>query len=161
MKNYTQAALHYESAFESENGIANAIDRYNAACLWSLAGNADKAFHHLEFLHFYPKRFQIPDSFLMKNKDLVPLHKDARWQSLLARRVKITSEKEAKLNKELVAVLSKVDYEDQFYRMQLDSIAKKHGWQSKEVKVLWDTINVKDSLNLFIVKDIIEKHGWP
>jgi hypothetical protein len=161
MKNYKQAAIQYENAFNAENGVANLVDRYNAACMWSLAGDYDKAFYHLEFLHKYEKVYQVPDTFMIKDTDLFPLHGDPRWQSLLERRRKITAEREAMLNKELVAVLSKVEREDQFYRGKLDSMAKKYGWQSPELKSLWDTIKVKDSLNLGIIKDIIDKHGWP
>jgi hypothetical protein len=64
------------------------------------------------------------------------------------------------LNKPLVAKLDSIFTEDQKYRQQIDSIEKRYGWESKEMKSLWKVIEEKDSINLVIVKAILDKDGW-
>jgi len=88
------------------------------------------------------------------------LHSDKRWQPLLDM-VKANKEKlEVNLDKALVAQLDSIHTEDQKYRMQIDEIDKKYGWESKEMKALWKIINEKDSINLIKVKFILDKYGW-
>ena len=67
---------------------------------------------------------------------------------------------EANLDKELVAILDTIYQEDQKYRMQLDEIEKKHGRESDEMNVLWEIIHEKDSINLILIKKILDKNGW-
>ena len=63
-------------------------------------------------------------------------------------------------NKTLTFLLENVFKDDQQYRLMEDSIAKKHGYRSNEVKDLWEIIHRKDSSNLVIVKRILDKYGW-
>ncbi len=50
--------------------------------------------------------------------------------------------------------------EDQKYRKQLDSVEKRFGTESIEIKALWKTIHAKDSVNKIAVIQIIDKYGW-
>ena len=42
----------------------------------------------------------------------------------------------------------------------IEAVEAKHGYESKEMKDLWKTINKNDSANLIQVTDILEKYGW-
>lgn len=67
---------------------------------------------------------------------------------------------EAKLNMGLVQQLDSIYEDDQKYRMQIDEIEKKFGWESKEMKANWKIIHKKDSLNQIKVKTILDNNGW-
>jgi hypothetical protein len=64
------------------------------------------------------------------------------------------------LNRTLVAELDSIYTEDQKYRLQIDEIEKKYGWESNEIRAHWKIIDEKDSLNLIKVKSILDKYGW-
>jgi hypothetical protein len=42
----------------------------------------------------------------------------------------------------------------------INDVEAKHGYESKEMKDLWKTINKNDSTNLIQVRNILEKYGW-
>ena len=63
---------------------------------------------------------------------------------------------EPSLNKELVAILDTIHQDDQKYREESQVLEKKYGWDSKEVKDVWKTINAVDSINL----NKVEKNGY-
>lgn len=157
-KEYQKSAIAYTNAFASLGGKGYTDDRYNAACSWSLTGNTDSTFSQLFRI---AKKANYSDlNHLAVDPDLEPLRKDARWQPLYGL-VKANKEKnEAGLNKPLVAILDTVMTEDQKYRMQIETIEKKYGHQSAEIKSLWQIINEKDSINLVTVKAILDKYGW-
>jgi hypothetical protein len=67
---------------------------------------------------------------------------------------------ESSLNKELVAILDTIHQEDQKYREESQVLEKKYGWDSKEVKDVWKTINAIDSINLIKVEKILAEYGW-
>lgn len=155
-KNYKLSTEYYTKAFIAGGGKGYIPDRYNAACSWAQAGNADSAFYQLE---------RIADQYLDYNhittdRDLVSLYKDSRWDKVLAQ-VKANKDKaEEHLNKPIVAILDTVYVEDQKYRKQVMDMQEKFGQDSEEVKDLWDIIIQKDSINLKKVTAIIDKYGW-
>jgi hypothetical protein len=67
---------------------------------------------------------------------------------------------ESKLNYELISILDTIHYNDQKYREKTDEIAEKYGLQSSEMKEIWKTMLIMDSLNLIKVKKIIDENGW-
>lgn len=67
---------------------------------------------------------------------------------------------ESSLNKELIAILDTIHQEDQKYREESQVLEKKYGWDSKEVKDVWKTINAVDSINLIKVEKILAEYGW-
>ncbi|MBN9483524.1 MAG: hypothetical protein BGO70_13660 [Bacteroidetes bacterium 43-93] len=157
-KEYQKSANAFTNAFASFGGKGYVDDRYNAACSWSLAGNTDSAFFQL--FRIAEKTNYSDLNHLAVDPDLEPLRKDNRWQSLY-NLVKANKEKnEAGLNKSLVAILDTVKIEDQKYRMQIESIEKKYGRQSKEITTLWQKIKENDSANLLKVTVILDKYGW-
>lgn len=50
---------------------------------------------------------------------------------------------------------------DQKYRLQLDSIIKTYGQDSKEFDSIWNIIEKKDSANRVVVINILDTYGWP
>ena len=67
---------------------------------------------------------------------------------------------EAKLNLRLVQQLDSIFEDDQKYRMKLNEIEKKYGWESNEMKANWKAIIENDSVNLIKVKMILDNKGW-
>lgn len=157
LKDYKSSALAYSEAFKSIGWIGTYKDRYNAACSWALAGVADSAFFQLN--RIAPKNF-IDYGQITTDQDLKSLHEDKRWKPLLEVIKQNKDKAEANLNKPLVVQLDSIHIEDQKYRQQIDTIEKKYGWESKEMKSLWKVIGEKDSINLIKVKNILDKYGW-
>lgn len=60
----------------------------------------------------------------------------------------------------ITKMLENVFETDQAPRIALDSIAKKYGYDSKEMRSHWKNIHKTDSINLLIVTSIIDKYGW-
>lgn len=157
-KQYAKAAITYSQAFVVNGNRGNVNDRYNAACAWVLAGNADSAFFQLFRIATKGNYSDIIQ--LSIDPDLDNLQKDKRWDELYSI-VKQNKEKEEEnLNKPLVAILDTVMIDDQKDRQALDGIEEKYGRDSKEVKNVWKTIQYKDSVNLVKVTQILDKYGW-
>jgi hypothetical protein len=157
-KKFLQSGLSYDSLFNRNKGEGLKSDKYNAACSWALAGNADKAFFYLESAAKKDKWSNL--SHLLVDADLNSLHEDKRWSTLTGI-VKANKEKEEeKLNKPLVAQLDTIYREDQGDRMKMEEIQKQYGWKSKEMDSLLTKMSRQDSMNLVKVKTIIDKYGW-
>jgi hypothetical protein len=157
-KDYRTSALNYSKAFESLGWKGTGPDRYNAACTWALAGNADSAFYQLNNLA--EKRNYSNYQWISTDVDLISLKSDSRWEPLLA---KVQSNKELiekDFDKPLVAQLDSILMNDQKYRKQLDSIQKIYGWDSPQIENQWKLINEKDSINLIKVLHILDTKGW-
>jgi hypothetical protein len=157
-KDYKNSALNYSSAFKSNGWKGRSPDRYNAACSWALAGNADSAFFQLQ--RIATKANYTNYEHITTDPDLNGLHGDKRWQPLIGL-VKQNKEKaEANLDKPLASRLDSIHVEDQKYRLMIEDIEKKYGWESAEMKNLWKVMRGKDSVNLIKVTAILDKYGW-
>ncbi|MCT4665295.1 MAG: hypothetical protein N4A45_08710 [Flavobacteriales bacterium] len=157
-KEYQKSADKYKEAFDQIEGKAYPNDRYNAACSYALAKDIKTAFYHL---------FRLANDSDYKNyghittdSDLDLLHKDKRWNELIAIVKSNKEESEKDLDRPLIAILDSIYIEDQKYRLQIDEIKKKYGWDSEEMKVHWRIINKKDSINLIKIKKILDERGW-
>jgi hypothetical protein len=157
-KRYRNSAELYTKAFKANNWKAYRVDRYNAACAWTLAGNKDSAFYQL---------FKVADAFKYDNYDrisgdtvLSSLMKDSRWPKLLNIVKQNIGSEEAMLNKGLLKLMDSVYKDDQTYRFRQISINKEYGADSPEGRNIKKIIHEKDSLNEFIVSDILDKYGW-
>lgn len=157
-KDFEASAAKYKEAFATMEGKAYPNDRYNAACSYALAGNADDAFYHL--LRLANKSNYKNYGHITTDPDLNTLHNDKRWDELIAKVKANKEEAEKNFDKPLVAQLEKIHKEDQSYRMQLGDIEKEHGRDSEEMKAHWKLINEKDSINLIAVKKILDERGW-
>jgi hypothetical protein len=154
-KLYSQAVELYRQAFSIDS--KNKTDLYNAACYASLAGDKDQAFTWLELV------VQIGYdnlTHLKADTDLLNLHTDARWEKLITQLTERIAFIEKDYDKPLQKQLLQILQDDQQGRMQLDALEQKYGFQSKEVKEKWDSINQLDEKNLGKIKTILKKYGW-
>jgi hypothetical protein len=158
VKDFKNSAIAYSFAFKSNGWRGLTNDRYNAACSWALAGNADSAFFQLERI---ANKVNFSNySHLMTDSDLNNLHSDRRWKPLLDL-VKQNKEKaEVNLNRPLANQLDSIYVEDQKYRQMIVNLESKFSYDSREMKDLWKTIREKDSINLIKVTGILDKYGW-
>ncbi len=157
-KDYVNSAKKYQEGFDVIDGKAYPTDRYNAACSYALAKNVGQAFYHLFRLVNDSKYSNL--EHITTDTDLNILHKDKRWNELLAIIKKNKDIKEKDLDKPLVAKLEEIYTEDQKYRKRIDEIKEKYGWNSDEMKAHWRLIHQKDSLNLIEVRKILDTKGW-
>ena len=157
-KEYQKSAEAFTQAFAANGGKGLPDDRYNAACAWAQAGNADSAFFMLTRI---ATRSNFEDlAHLLADTDLATLHSDKRWAEVCAI-VKENKEKaEASLDHALVATLDSIYHDDQDGRVKSLKLEKKYGYNSTQVQELWVTINKQDSINVIKVTHIIDKYGW-
>jgi hypothetical protein len=157
-KDFTNSALSYSAAFKTLGwkGIPN--DRYNAACSYALANMLDSAFFQLDVI--VNKSNFINLNQITSDADLVNLHNDKRWETLISL-IKINKEKKEKnLNTTLVKELEIIFEKDQKPRNDIKIIESKYGAQSNEMKAHWKMIVQYDSLNLISIVNILDKYGW-
>lgn len=147
----------YSAAFAAW-GSGFMSDRYNAACSWSLAGNADSAFYQL----FKISRVGSYKNYqhLTEDPDLKPIHEDERWKEVCEIVKTNKEEAEKDLIKPLVEILDSVYTDDQRERRELSDIGKEFGWESPEMKAKWAVIHKFDSINLKKVTSILDEYGW-
>ncbi len=157
-KDFRKSAEKYSEAFAALGHKGMVTDRYNAACSWALSGQIDSAFVQL---------FKIAGNgnyanygHITSDTDLNNLHNDQRWEEVL-KLIKANKEKaEANLDRKLLAVLESIYEEDQKYRKQIGEIESKYGWESDEMKAHWELIAEIDSINLIVIRKILDERGW-
>jgi hypothetical protein len=157
-KDFVGSAKAYSEAFRSLGWKGLQMDRYNAACSWSLAGNADSAFYQLNRIIDLMDYVDYPK--ISADEDFIPLYSDQRWKLLLEKVKKNKQEKEKDYRHELVSLLDTVFKDDQEGRLKLRSVEEMYGRNSAEIKQLWKEIEEKDSINLLKVSAILDTHGW-
>ena len=157
-KDFTTSAKIYEQAFKV-NPKVPLNDRYNAACINSLANNSNAAFKHLFIAANELKWYDI--NHLKNDTDLTYIRADKRWNQLIAVMQKNKQEVEKYYDKKLVAQLDKIYFDDQSTRSQIRSKEEKYGRDSKEMRAFWQVILKNDSINLIKVSKILDTQGWP
>ena len=157
-KDFASSAKLYEAAFKLNKNVPLS-DRYNASCIYALAGNKDSAFHHLFIIANDLKWDDY--NHLINDSDLKVLHTENRWEELKSLVMQNKEQTEAHFDKDLVAVLDKIYFDDQSTRNQIRSMEEKYGRKSKQMDDFWQTILKKDSINLIKVSKILDERGWP
>jgi len=159
-KDYLNSGLKYSAAFQTFGGLGYSNNRYDAACSWAMADNADSAFYNLQRIvdraGFSEYRRITTDT------DLKGLHNDVRWTTLLAQIKQNKEKSEEKYNKPLLHLLDSMATQDQKWRNYIA--------QYSNGEPLDDTLKVKianrncwltDSINYFQLKEIFAKYGFP
>ena len=143
----------YSSAFRLDT--ANTRDLYNAACAAALAKEQKVA---VKWLRSAMDKGWMNEAQFRFDSDFEGLRNTKKWKKLGVILEKKIGERhyDMALREELLAIY----WDDQRYRQQLRDVETKHGRQSNEMRVLWKTINEKDSANTVKVKTILDKHGW-
>ena len=157
-KEYLNSAKTYSLAFALNGGKGTQDDRYNAACSWALAGNADSAFHYL----FDAAEKNNYDNYehITRDSDLDSIHSDPRWEKVLAK-VKMNKQKaEENFIKPVVVILDSVYVDDQRTRKGIVELINKSGMESDTVKKRLTEMNYLDSINLIKVEKILDEYGW-
>jgi hypothetical protein len=158
LKLYKEAAAAYSTAFAENDGKANDIDHYNAACVWSLSGNKDSAFYHL--IKVAEKGAHLIYNHIKVDNDLVDLHNDPRWDTVLELIKANKAKEEAGYIHSLVAILDTVYQEDQKHRQGIVKMIEELGMESKEVKDRLTLMLIADSVNTIKITNILEAYGW-
>ena len=157
-KDFSSSAKLYEAAFKLNKNVPLS-DRYNASCIYALAGNKDSAFHHLFIIANDLKWDDY--NHLINDSDLKVLHTEKRWEELKSLVMQNKEQTEAHFDKNLVAVLDKIYFDDQSTRNQIRAMEEKYGRNSEEMDAFWQTILKNDSINLIKVSKILDERGWP
>ena len=157
-KDFSGSAKIYEQAFKV-NPNAPLNDRYNAACINSLAKNTNAAYKHLFIAANELKWYDI--NHLKNDGDLTNIKSNQRWSQLIAVMQKNKQDVEKHYDKKLVAQLDKIYFDDQSTRSQIRSKEEKYGRDSKEMRAFWQVILRNDSINLVKVTNILDTQGWP
>ncbi len=160
VKEYLNSGLKFSTAFYSFGGLGYSNHRYDAACSWALAGNADSAFFNLQ--RIVDKAKYSDYKHLISDTDLNSLHNDKRWATLILQ-VKQNKEKnEETYNKPLLYLLDSIKTEDQKWRNYMTRFTNKqlqNDTLSKET--ISRNISLTDSSNYFILRDIFTKYNFP
>ncbi len=156
-KAYQAATDVYTQAFKANRWMGFVPDLYGAARAWALIGNADSAFRKIDRVMTYGT---------YEDKQKVPaepafaaLRKDPRWNTLVTARTVEAGRLQGSYQP-LRARLDSIYREDQKYRQMVDSVGKKHGFESEQVKHLWAKMAAVDSVNTIKVKAILDRYGW-
>lgn len=154
-KAYRESVELYKQAFKLEQKSRS--DFYNAACSAALTKDSELA---LNWLAQAIDKGYINIRHLKTDSDLNSLHSRKEWSELVAKLQVNVDKIEANYDKPLQAKLLSIYDDDQKYRLQINELGQKHGFESQEVKALWKTIEEKDSVNLIQVKTILDQYGW-
>lgn len=160
IKQYKNASIEFQKAFDANEGRARIQDRYNAACSYAMSDNSEEAFFHLFYLAENPKILFRQYELVNSDPDLKSLYQDEKWDKLIKKIEFNKQEFEKDFDYDLITKLDTIREEDQKYRRQIDEIEEKYGKDSKEVKSHWNLISQKDSINLIKVKEILDNRGW-
>ena len=159
-KEYQKSAEKYKAAFDQLDGKAYSDDRYNAACSYALAGDAENSFYHLFYLAENPNIKYMDLGHLTTDTDLSSLHSDGRWNKLIKTVTANKQEYEKDLDLPLVAILDSIYQLDQGYRRQIRDIEQKYGRNSAEMQAHWKLIQDADAINLVKITKILDERGW-
>ncbi len=157
-KAYLASGLKYTEAFMLRGDKGEINDRYNAACAFALAQQADSAFKQLMRIATAGKFSNL--DHIKNDKDLDGLHADARWEEVIGIISTNKAKAELHLDKALAASLDSVFEEDQRYRLQLNHTETTKGSDSDEMKKLWNIIQEKDSCNTVFITKLLDERGW-
>ena len=157
-KKYKEAAFSYSAAFKANGWKGTGGDRYNAACCWAMANCPDSAFFQLNRIATRLKYKEY--DYITNDNNLSSLHKDKRWEQLIKIVKQNKDELEVNYNRTLISRLDSIYIDDQNDRLLEQQLVSKYGFDSKEVKSIWKTITIKDSINQIKVTAILDKYGW-
>ncbi len=154
---YFDAAHKYSEAFMALGNKGYNNDRYNAACSYALAGVPDSAF--IQLFKIANNDFALVDH-LKQDSDLVSLHSNEKWEEVVELILANKKEAEKNYDWELIPVLDSVYETDQRFRKKISSVADEFGYDSPEMRKLYDTINKIDSINEKLVTGLLDERGW-
>ncbi len=154
-QDFKSAVLLFKEAFVFDN--SNKGDMYDAACSAALSGEIDLAF---EWLALSKKNGWTNVRHMKSDLDLVSLHDDVRWKSIVDA-IQAESDKiEVNYNKALQKELLEIYSDDQDIRNLFEKEYEKYGFKSRQVDSLGQIMAEKDEKNLARIIAILDKYGW-
>jgi hypothetical protein len=154
-KDYKHSIEKYDVAFKIEKTSPG--DLYNAACSAALSGDHKKAF---KWLNLALENGWSNVQHLKSDSDLISLHQNKKWNKLVDDMQKVVDLREANYDKPLQAKLIAIFDEDQTIRREYIAAQTQYGRESKQVDSLGNIMMFKDSINLILIKEILDTHGW-
>ena len=154
-KDYKHSIEKYVVAFKIEK--TSPSDLYNAACSAALLGDQKKAF---KWLNLALENGWSNVQHLKSDSDLNSLHQNKKWNKLVDDMQKVVDLREANYDKPLQAKLIAIFDEDQTIRREYIAAQTQYGRESKQVDSLGNIMMFKDSVNLILIKEILDTHGW-
>lgn len=154
--------LLFSNSFGQVQSAQDAVsdgDRINAACEWTKADLPDSAFAQL--LKLVQENNFIYYSYLTVIPEFNTLHSDRRWDEIIGLARENYLRIEVNLDLNMAAILDSIYVDDQIYRMQLNEVEKKYGFDSKEFGSLWKNIIPTDSVNQIRAKKFLNTYGFP
>lgn len=156
---YKNSGMAYSTAFKSLGWKGDITDRYNAACSWALASVKDSAFFQLE--RIVTRGNYTNYRHITTDKDLVSLHDDPRWKQLTDKVRQNKEKEEASFDGKLISLLDSLVNEDQNRRHELTNFDNARQDDQRKRMELITSMQKTDSLNYFLLKDIVKDHGFP
>ncbi len=157
-KDYKTCATCYEKALAVTTKSYYSV--MNAARCYSLAGDQKNAARWVEV--GLNENYEAVSSRLKQDEDFAPLkaHKKC-WKKLEKKQETARIAYESTINVPLRDELALMFENDQKYRKQMRDVEKEFGWESDEMKELWNKQGEVDSLNMLRLEEIIAVHGYP
>ncbi len=159
-KNYKTAGDNYIKAFDLKN-LQNIPkgDFYNAACVFALQGDADKA---LEMLDKSIDAGWRDIAWMQKDSDLVSVRNDDRWTLILKKAQEKIAAFEASLKYPKLRVeLLKMKDDDQKYRRLMLQLQENKEKNEAKITELIHSITDLDTKHTARMEEIVTKIGWP
>lgn len=157
-KEYKESGRLFDQVFKDQAAKPTGPDYYNAACAWTLAGDATKAFRYLD------KAIAAgwdDVAHLKQDAALASLHPDKRWPATVQKLEAAVAQAEAKFNQLLKKELAAIYLTDQGTRSKMDSVQKNFTMQSPQWEALMADMKTTDERNTKRVVEMIEQYGWP
>lgn len=94
---------------------------------------------------------------VLSDELLRPLHPEKEWQELIQKLIRFSNGTDPELRERIATLLER----DQYYRQQMQTIARDKGWQDLAIKEMHTLQQELDAINLQEVEGIIEAYGYP
>jgi hypothetical protein len=142
----------------SVNKPDSLVYKYELAKAYSVAEELDSAFKYLFIATKYDST-----AFIIDSPDFYNLTRDERWNSFLDYQMQKI---EAQLKftykyKSATKILWTIGISDQAFYDKIAENQKLYGVNCKENNAIWIMKLKINAINLYLVEDIIKKHGWP
>lgn len=153
---YAAASSTYQRVLKQQAGTAR--DYYQAA---RAAAQNQESKIALELLSQAVDKGYYAAESLRAEVDFVPLRTQPTWNRLLARAQAKQKQHEAGFNQPLVALLKKIDQQDQQLRVVATEADKKFGPNSPQMQAAMQQQGAIDGRLIRQVDSLIARHGYP
>lgn len=158
-EDYQRAAQYYDTLFERYSHYIYDEEYTVAAGTNVMAGNFERAYELLETVVYKEFGAYTDYNSLASNFHLLPLQEEERWKELMEQVAENYRVSTVNLDQKLIAELE-VMYgrflEDRSY---IHAYTDAYGEDSKEVRMLLDSMDYRDSINQVELTSFIELHG--